>query len=205
MLTVNISGIEQLNSMERKLSPEVFLKAQRAGIQYAAKAVPPAVAKGIGASYNLAAARIKQDISRITIIDNGTTALIRFSRKPPTLMQFRPTPGTRGKQPGLGRGKGWGAPTKPGKSLRATIIRAQGRKAFSGAFVITGANGNKLVVRKDSDGKLHSVYGPSIGSIFAGRSAAGDAIRADVMQRIHDQYVKGFERSLGATARGYGG
>lgn len=204
-LTINVAGIPSLQGMQLFLSPETFNKAQREGIKYAAKAVPPAVAKGVGAAYNIAAARIKKDIRRTTITDNGRTALIGFSRQSPTLMQFKPTMGTRGKQKGLGRGMGWTAPVKPGKSLRAVIIKAKGRQEFSGAFVITGNAGNRLVVRKDANGKMHTVYGPSIGSIVLGTSAAGEGIRADVMGRINDQYAKGFDRSLSATARGYGG
>lgn len=204
---ISIMGIEQVNSMALWLAPATFAKAQKAGIRYAAKAVPPAVAKGIGAAYNLRAARIKQDISGIRFVDNDEAAVIRFSRRPPTLTQFRPSPGRRGHQAGLGRGLGWAKPRPKGRSLTATIAKAQGRQTYPSAFLATGRNGNALVLRRQGTGpeaRLISVYGPSIGSIFLGQSSIGPQLRAEVQSRINEQFVKGFERQMSAAARGFG-
>ena len=201
--TLTLTGLSDLQKMQAFLSPANFAKAQRAGVSYASKAVPPAVAKGIGAAYNLKAARIKQDIYPVRIDPNGESATIRFSRRPPTLTQYGARPGTRGIQPGLGRGLGWGKPSPPGKPLTATILRAQGRQPIPGAFIATGNSGNQLVLRRSSSGQLRAVYGPSIGSIFLGRSAIAPSLQATVKQRINDQFIKGFERSWSASARGF--
>lgn len=203
-LDVQISGIEQISALQRLLSPASFAKAQKAGVSYAAKAVPPAVAKGISSAYNITSSRVKQDISRFAFDPDGQSATIRFSRRPPTLSQFKPNPGTRGHQRGLGRGKGW-APAKPaGKPLTATIIKADRRQPFTGAFVAIGQNSNNLVLRRTSSGRLIGVYGPSIGSIFLGKSRIGENLRSDVRARIAEQYSKGFERAMDQAARGFG-
>ena len=201
-VTLSLEGLSQLQKMQAFLSPAAFTKAQRSAVLYASKAVPPAVAKGIGASYNIKAARIKQDISGVRLDPNGESATIRFSRRPPTLAQYGARPGTRGYQPGLGRGMGWAKPTRPGKPLTATILRSEGRKPYTGAFIASGNAGNQLVLRRDSNGRLYSVYGPSIGSIFLGRSAIADSLQATVKQRINEQFAKGFERAMNAAARG---
>jgi hypothetical protein len=206
-MTTFVTGLDQLQKMQAFLAPATFAKAQRSGVRYAAKAVPPAVAKGIGSAYNIKAARIKQDISGVRFVDNDETAIIRFSRRPPTLAQFKPNPGRRGRQRGLGRGQGWGAAKPKGKPLTALVVRAQGRKAFAGAFLTTGANGNQLVLRRQGTGpeaRFISIYGPSIGSIFLGNSSIGPELRAVVQARIKEQFQKGFERQMSAAARGFG-
>lgn len=203
-LTLEVSGAEGLTRMRQFLNPKLFDKAMAGGVRYASKSVPPAVAKGITAAYNISSRRIKDDISGIRFSGDGTSATIGFSRRPPTLSQFRPSPGRRGRQPGLGRGLGWG-PAKPaGRPVTATIIKAKGRQTFPGAFLATGNNGNRLVLMRIGADRLKSLYGPSIGSIFIGNSAIGPELRADVQQRINEQYIKGVQRVLDSAARGYG-
>jgi hypothetical protein len=201
---IQLSGIGEITRARGFIAPATLLKAQKAGVRYASRSVPPAVAKGITAAYNLTSARVKKDISGIRFAPDGESATIAFSRRPPTLVQFRPTPGRRGRQPGLGRGLGWGPARPPGRPVQAAILRGQ-RKPYRGVFLATGANGNQLALRRTDSGQLQSVYGPSIGSIYAGNSAIGDELRNSVEQRIQDQYLKGFQRALDAAARGYGG
>ncbi len=204
-ITLSLTGLDQLQKLQGVLHPAAFAKAQRGGVLYASKAVPPNVAKGIAASYNLRSARIKQDIGGIRTAPDGLSATISFSRRPPTLTQYGARPGTRGTgRRGLGRGMGWTPPSRPGRPLTATILKAQGRKPYQDAFLIAGNSGNQLVVRRDSRGTLHAVYGPSIGSIFMGKSAIAQQLQADAKARIAEQYLKGFERSWRAAARGFG-
>jgi hypothetical protein len=202
--TLQINGLEGLQRMSALLGQATIEKAQRSALSYAATAVPPAVAQGITAYYNLPSARVKKDISGVRFSSDGLSATIAFRRRPPTLSQFKPNPGRRGHQPGLGRGLGWG-PAKPaGKPLTAAIVRGD-RKPYRNTFIATGNSGNQLVFRRDAEGKLHSVYGPSIGSIFLGESAIGPDLRATVQARISEQYIKGFQRALDSASRGYGG
>jgi len=205
-ITLKLEGLDQLQKMIAFTNPQNFAKAQRAGLTKASSAVKTQVAKGIGERYSLKASRIKSDISRATVAPDGSSATIRFSRRAPTLTQFGMRPGARGgPQPGLGRGRGWGKPSKPGRSLSAIVLRADGRKKFSGAFVITGKSGNQLVVRKDSQGKLHTVYGPSVGSIFLGKGRHAQELQMNIAQLINQEFVKGFQKKLDDIARGYGG
>lgn len=201
-----IDGVDQLQRLRLFLNADLYAKAMRGGISYASKAVPPAVSKGIRQEYGLTASRIKQDISGIRIDPDGQSATIRFSRRPPTLTQYGARPGIRGTgQRGLGRGRGWTAPSKPGKPLTALVMRSQGRKPFKDAFAITGNNANQIVLRRSkSSSRLYSVYGPSIGSIFLGKSAIAQQLQADVQIRINEQFIKGFQRVLDSAARGYG-
>ena len=202
-VSISLTGLDTLQRLQQFTNPALFDKAKRGGIAYASKAVPPTVAKGITSRYNLKSARVKDDISKVTFAPDGESATIGFSKRPPTLVQFKPSPGRRGRQPGLGRGLGWG-PAKPaGRPVRAAILRGQ-RKAYPGVFLTTGNSGNRLALRATSNGGLQSVYGPSIGSIFAGNSAIGPQLRATTEARINEQFIKGFQRVLDSAARGYG-
>ena len=205
-ITLKLEGLDDLRKMLQFTDPKTFAKAQRAGLTKATGAIKTQVAKGIGERYNLKAARIKQDISRASIAPDGTSATIRFGRTSPTLTQFGMKPGTRGgKQPGLGRGLGWGKPVKPGRPLTAMVLRADGRKPYTGAFVYIGKGGNQLVGRKDSQGRIRTVYGPSVGSIFLGKGRYALELQAKAAQLINDEFIKGFQKKLDDIARGYGG
>lgn len=201
-VTLTLDGVDGLKAMQALLKPAQLAKAQAGGVRYASKAVPPAVAKGITAVYNITSARVKADIRGVRFNADQTEAVVGFSKRPPTLAQFKPTPGKRSPQAGLGRGMGWAKPSKPGTPVQATIVRSQGRQAFRGAFLATGLNGNQLVLRRQGE-KLKGVYGPSIGSIFLGQSKIGPALRSEVERRIGEQFVKGFEREMGRAARGF--
>jgi len=205
-ITIKLEGLSQLQKMVEFTDPKNFAKAQRAGLTKATAAIRTQVAKEIGQRYNIKSARIKQDIKNAYIAPDASFASIRFARTSPTLAQFGMKPGTRATgQPGLGRGMGWGKPTKPGKPLTAMVIRADKRHRYTGAFVFIGKNGNELVGRKDSKGKIHSLYGPSIGSIFLRKGRYADELQATAARLINDEFVKGFEKKLGDIARGYGG
>jgi hypothetical protein len=200
-----IDGLDELVAMYEGISPRALDKASRSAIRYASKAVPPAVAKGITSSYGIKSARVKQDISRVRIEQGGQAAVVGFSRRPPTLMQYGAKAGTRGTgRRGLGRGRGWSPPAKPGRPLTAMTLKARGRQKVPGAFIARGNNGNQLVLQRQGD-RLKALYGPSVGSIFLGRSEVGEQLRSDVEQRVSQQFVTGFERALKADARGFGG
>jgi len=204
-ITLKLEGLDDLRKMLQFIDPKNFAKAQRAGLTKATGAIKTQVAKGIGERYNLKAARIKQDISRASIAPDGTSATIRFGRTSPTLTQFGMKPGSKGKQPGLGRGLGWGKPVKPGRPLTAMVVRADGRKPYTGAFVYIGKGGNQLVGRKDSQGRIRTVYGPSIGSIFLGKGRYALELQAKAAELINAEFIKGFQKKLDDIARGYGG
>lgn len=204
MIRFEITGLESLQRLADSLSPKVIQRATRAGIASASRAVPVAVSRPVAAAYGLPARRIREDIRPVRFDAGGQAATIGFSRRPPTLTQYGARAGTRSSgAPGLGRGRGWGKPTKPGRPLTAVVLRSDGRQPYPGAFLADGRSGNRLVFRRDSSGQLHSVYGPSIGSIFLGRSAIGPQLRSDVEARVREQFLKGFERVLASAARGY--
>ena len=204
-ITLKIDGLDGLQKMIEFTDPKSFAKATRAGVTKAGSSIKTQVGKSIGERYNLKAARIKEDISKAVIAPDGMSAVVRFRSRPPTLTQFGAKPGRRGRQPGLGRGLGWGAPKPAGKPLTAIKLRSVGRKPEAGAFLAAGKNGNLLVLRKDSQGKMHAVYGPSIASIFGGKGRYALELQAKAERLIQSEFQKGFQKKLDDIARGYGG
>jgi len=202
---VQISGLDQLAKMAEAIGPEMLKRATRAGVAAAAKSVAPKVAQSISQRYGLPSRRVRQDVRAVRIAPDGQSATVAFSRRPPTLTQFSVRPGRRASgQPGLGRGLGWGKPTKPGRPLSALIDRSAGRQPVPGAFVVNGNNGNRLTMRRGRGGKLEALYGPSVGSIFAGQSRIGPALRSEVETAIRARFIAAFQRVLDSAARGYG-
>lgn len=198
LIKLNLSGLSQLQQMKAFLAPATFAKAQAAGIRYAAKATPPAVAKAITTRYNLTSARVKQDTKGPFIRSDEATLI--FSRKPPTLLQYGFKPGKRGgPQPGLGQGLGWGKPQPKGKPASAKILKAGARIEYPNTFLAKG-----LPFTRTAGGKLKVEHGPSIGSLFLGRSQFGAVIRTEVQTRINQQFITGMQRALDSASRGYG-
>lgn len=204
LIRVEITGLDQLAKMAEAISPQLLAKATRAGVAHAAKGVAPKVGKSISERYGIPSRRVREDVRAVRIASDGQSATVAFSRRPPTLTQYGARPGTRGRQPGLGRGLGWGKPVKPGRPLSALIDRSAGRQPIPGAFMVTGNNGNRLTVRRGRGGKLEALYGPSVGSIFAGGSKIGPALRAETETMIRARFIAGFQRVLDSAARGYG-
>jgi hypothetical protein len=202
-ITLKIEGLDRMIDFT---DPKMLAKATRAGIAKAGGSIKTQVGKAIGERYDLRAARIKEDIGKAVMAPDGLSATVVFKSRPPTLTQFNMKPGTRSSgQPGLGRGMGWGKPTKPGRPLTARVIKSDGRRSYKGAFVFIGKNGNQVVGRKDGQGKIYSVLGPSIASVFGGQGRYAAELRANAQRLIGDEFIKGFEKKLGDIARGYGG
>lgn len=205
-IRAGIQGLGTIRGLQRALEPERFARALKGAIAYASKAVPPAVAKGISANYAISSARVKKDIDKARVSADGSEASIAFSRRPPTLVQYQARAGSRGRQPGLGQGLGWGPATTPGRPLTALLLRAGGRQEFRRAFLITGRGGNRVAVERktrDRRSKLQGVPGPSIGSIFLGQGQLSEELQASVNTRVQEQFEKGFDRVWSAAARGF--
>jgi hypothetical protein len=204
LVRFEITGLDQLAKMAEAIGPQMLAKATRAGVAHAAKGVAPKVGKSIAERYGIPSRRVREDVRAVRIASDGQSATVAFSRRPPTLTQYGARPGTRGRQPGLGRGLGWGKPVKPGRPLSALIDRSAGRQPIPGAFMVNGNSGNRLTMRRGRGGKLVSLYGPSVGSIFAGGSKIGPALRAETETMIRARFIAGFQRVLDSAARGYG-
>ncbi|NBS68387.1 hypothetical protein EBT31_05665 [bacterium] len=197
LINLKIEGLSGLQKMQAFLDSKTFEKAKAAGVRYAAKATPPAVAKSVTSRYNIKSARIKQD-TKGPFIRNDEATLV-FSRKPPTLLQYGFTPGRRGSvQKGLGQGLGWASPARPGKPASARLLKAGTRISYPNTFLAKG-----LPFTRTSR-KLRVEHGPSTGSLFLGKSQFGNDIRAEVQIRMNEQFIKGMQRALDSAARGYG-
>jgi len=206
MTTVSfqLQGLDQLQKMQAFLNLKTFAKAQRAGIAKATSSIKTQVAKGITQAYGIKSARIKNDISNAAIAPDGGSALVRFSRWAPTLTQYGARPGRQGKRKGLGRGMGWAPPKRPGQPLSVLVLRSGGRKPVRDAFMAQGRGGNQLVLRRGKGGKLKALHGPSVGSIFLGKSRIADSLQRTVSANIERDFMKGFERKMRDISKGYG-
>jgi hypothetical protein len=213
LVTLDIQGLDKLEKMRAWLDPKTFQKAQRGGVTAAAKSVPKVAGQSISQRYNLKSGRIKQDIRGPFI--RGDQATLIFASRAPTLNQYGIKPGTRATgQPGLGRGRGWGKPIKPGRPATATIIKGE-RQQYPTTFLGRGRSGQILPFRVGGPDRTGGItrtgrrrlvvgYGPSIASIYTkGRFAP--LIKAEIEAEINRRFIAGYQRVLDSAARGYGG
>ena len=170
-----------LDAMQAILDPVRFRKDVSAGLRYAGSGAKTTAAKEIGARYALTSARIKQDISNPVVQTNAL--LLKFGRRPPTLRGYGGRPLARG-----------------GYSYQ--IFRGQ-RERRSDIFELPIGPG--LPFRRTGKGRsgLTVMYGPSVGSIFVGRSRFGDEVRRVTTERVMVQFVTGVKREQARRARGY--
>jgi hypothetical protein len=186
-IDVQITGAEKLLTLQQWCQPETIAKATRGGITYAAKAAQVAVAKEVRSAYNISSARVKQDVSAPRFGQGGQVATIAMSRKPPSALQYG----------GKDNGKG----------LTMKVFRGGRPERVAGGFIVKSGKLAGRPFRRvgpERDARLAFVSGPSIGSIFAGDSRFGPAMKAAVQIRINEQFIKGMERALKSASRGYG-
>lgn len=198
------SGFElELDTRDlEKLRPLVTRKQYqtviRAGLTYAAKATPPAVAKGISGRYNITAKRVKADTRGPFLTGTGEnlTAELYFARRPPTALSY-------------------GKPKQTSAGLSVPFFKGQ-KTSIRGGFTIVTRRGQRLPVKPDRSktyggdaGRkkprraLKVIHGPSVGAIYRGQSRYGDQIRGEVDARIVEMFSKGVARRFDAMARGF--
>jgi hypothetical protein len=167
-----------LTPMMAFLDPVRFEKDLTAGLRYASRGAETETRKNIGARYALPAARIRQDQGKPRM--EGSTLVLGFKRRPPTLGSY----GGRA----LARG-----------GYTYQVFRGQ-RERRSDIFELPIGPGLPF---KRENGKLITLYGPSIGSIFVGRSRFGDELRRGTTERVMTQFIVGVKRELARRARGF--
>jgi len=165
-----------LTPMMAFLDPVRFQKDLSAGLRYASRGAETETRKNIGARYALPAARIRQDQYKTRV--DGTALVLGFRRRPPTLRAY----GGRA----LARG-----------GYTYQVFRGQ-RQRNDDIFELPIAGGLPF---KRINGKIKVMYGPSIGSIFVGRSRHGDEIRRATTERAMQQFIVGVKRELARRAR----
>ena len=181
-ISLQLDGIEGLTTMRAFVDRKGVQKATKYGLSYASRAGKTEAAKQIRARYNIPSGRIKQDISGPFISPDASEARLVFARKPPSALQY----GAR----------------DTGKGLTVSIFRGQ-RKAVARGFLVSSGNLQGKPFRRVSRARtpIDFVSGPSVGSIFAGKSQFGDEIRDQVSNRINEQFAKGFERKFNESSR----
>ena len=186
-LNLELSGINELLKLKSYTDPKLYEKALKGGLSYASRSVPTTAAKAIRERYNISSSRIKQDIKGPFI--TGDQATIVFSRKPPSALQY-----------------GGKDPMRPGRGLTVMVQRGQRKPVARGFIVRSGALQGKPFQRVSDqpNAKLRFVSGPSIGSIVLRNSSFGQLIRTEMEVRMNEQFIKGIQRVLDSSARGYG-
>jgi hypothetical protein len=182
-----------LSNMQALLNPAQFRKDVSAGLRYAGKGAKVTAAKEIGGRYVLTAARIKQDISTPKLTDDGIE--LRFARKAPTLRAYggKPTGTTKAGRP-IG--------------LAFKIFKGKQQKNPNVFWLNVGGQPSPgLPFRRpplgDKSYGYGVAYGPSIGSIFGGKSAFGEVIREATTQRVQEHFIKGVQRAMARRNRGF--
>lgn len=195
---VEFSGLDQLRPLQALVDPQGFAKLAAAGMRYASGSVPAAVAQQISQRYAISSSRVKQDVAGPSIRGSGydLEAVLRFSRRPPTGMQFRPR--------------------MAGPDLRLTVERGKQTTVRHG--FIGQARGRTMTLVPDRSKRykrdvqagrpkpraaLKVVYGQSIGAIYLGQARFGGEIRSAVETRIEERFATGIERELSRRARGF--
>ena len=198
-IDLKITGIETLKPLLKFTNPKLLAKAVQGGIEYGSKAGATQAAKSVTSRYNIKSGRVKQDIRGPWITQGQAT--IAFSRRPPTLNKYGLTPGRRGgPQPGLGQGMGWGKPSPKGKPITARIFKGGQRQTYRGVFLVKGLPMRWVKAKS----KFELIYGPSVGAEIFGKGRYAPVIKAEVQQRIQEQFITGMQRVLDSAARGYG-
>jgi hypothetical protein len=177
-MQITIENIEEINRLIEFSDPKLHQKLARGALQYSGRAASVAIAQEVRASYNLKAARIKQDIRKPYVNINEGWMEIRIGTKPPTALAY----GAR--------------QTRQGMSV---AYRRGPRSVIPKAFI---AKGLPFVRSSSGSRKLNVLHGPSIGRIVAGPLGKNSKAIVDVTtNRAFEQWVKGYDRALQAEAR----
>ncbi len=194
-LELDTTDLERIKGLVTRKQYETVA---RAGLTYAAKATPPAVARQIGSRYNLPSRRTKADTRGPYVTGTGDNlqAELYFARRPPTAMQF-------------------GKPRQTSAGLSVALFKGE-KTTIRGGFLVTTRRGQRLPVKPDRSktykgdagrakprSGLSVIYGPSVGSVYRGQSRYGDQIRGEVDARISEMFTKGVNRRFEAMMRGF--
>ena len=170
-------------------------------LPYVARAARTKAGQEISGRYGLKSSRVKQDIGGIRMAPGGGEAVIPFNRKPPTIHAYSASftaARTANTQSSGARGvTSW------------TIYK--GERNRSSHVFWRMANGRILPFISSKHGGsnqkyyngIRVLYGPSIGSIFAGDSRFGDAIRTAVSDRMGEAFDVGIAREIKKIASGF--
>jgi hypothetical protein len=189
-LRIDLDGEEKLSGMMALLSPATFERALKGGMQYAAKATPPAISKAVGARYNWKARDIKNDTRGPRFSDGGRTATITLSRRARTAAVF-------------------GGRKAPKGGYTFTVIRGE-RQTFAHAFEARGKQGILLPFYRTKPNTpgggrypIDVIHGASLGSVFMGNSRFGAVMKQEVEERMRRQFIVGIDRELSRKSRGF--
>ena len=185
-----------LTAMRRLVNPKQFDKDLQAGLRYARSTVKKVAAREIGSKYALTAARIKKDIK--DPIYTNDSILVRFNRVPPTLRAYGGVPLTTRPTKTIGTGVPIGLKYRVFKGKGGTQKRPGVFWLRVGSTPYPG-----IPFKREGPNTITALYGPSIGSIFVGKSAFGEKIREVTTEAAQVQFIKGVERSMSRRKRGF--
>ena len=191
-IDLDVSG---LSAMQALLNPVQYRKDIAAGLRYAIPTARRTAAKEIGTRYAIPAARIKQGIKKITYDDDGMS--IVFNRVPPTLRAYGGRPVTS-----RTTASGTGVPIR----IKYKVFKGKQQRRDNVFWLqVRGTSFPGIPFKRIGPGVsgIKALYGPSIGSIFVGKSKFGDQIRQATVDAIQVQFVKGVERAQSRRARGF--
>jgi hypothetical protein len=175
-----------IDAMEAFLNPALFKRTINGALRYAGSGARATAAKEIKAAYNLPSSRVKKSPGgrdQIRLGFPSDNALqITFAREAPAL-------------------RAYGGRMLSGNIYQTKIFRSGSQSRIERAFILNKSGGLPAVYSR-TDRKVRVLYGPSVGSIFVGKSKHGDQIRKPTVERVNEQFLKGVQRELARRARG---
>lgn len=203
-VTLKVEGLKGLDDLRRLLNPQLADKAQAMALRQAMKAAKRQAAKDISSKFTIKSKTLTHDGEIKDPVFSANGAIIKASATPRTLNQFVFNPGRRGSpQPGLGRGKGWGKPTKPGRPASFKILKGRGLTQAPTAFK---AKEIPFIRINNTRGKgsLRVMHGPSVARIFTGKGKFSAELKKNTTNIIDATFEKVVEKVYNDAARGYG-
>jgi hypothetical protein len=203
-VTLKVEGLKGLDDLRRLLNPQLADKAQAMALKQSMKAAKRQAVKDIASRFTIKSKTLTGNGEIKDAVFSASSATIKASLVPRTLNQFVFNPGSRGgPQPGLGRGKGWGKPSHPGKPASFKVLKGRRLTKAPTAFKAKGIPFIRIN-NKRTKGSLKVMHGPSVARIFAGKGKFSAELKKNASDVIATTFEKVVEKVFNDAARGYG-
>jgi len=199
---------EGFDAMLAIVNPKLFERTVRTVARKTGSNAKTQIAKAITARYNLTSARIKKDIEPAKLTADGISMVLK-RRPAPTIGAyggvFNPSGGRTSASIG-GSGSGatsWKIFRQGGKTTSANVFWRRAKSGKMLPFVSSSSGLPGPFYPKGSPHGIRVMYGPTVGSVFAGDSRYGDEIRVKVGSQTQLAFTKNVEAEMARIARGF--
>jgi hypothetical protein len=203
-VTFKIEGVKGLEDVRRVLDPKMASKIQDKALKAAMRAAKNQLIKDISSRYAIKVRLLALDNEISDPVISALSGTIEASSVPRTLNQFVFNPGRRGSsQPGRGRGKGWGKPSRPGQPASFKVLKGAGLKQSKNAFKAQGLPFMRISNKKGK-GTLRVMHGPSVARIFIGKGKFSREFKKNAAEVVETVFIKVTEQAVNNAIKDYG-